>query len=210
MKKGAICLFSPTNTRVLLFFEVIHSSVQGVAIWAYLFRLIKLLEGSTTDKAYRALVLQEISNICQLEFNRAQNVFKRHIQIYTAAKWFKRISNAYDNSGNARVHMKGNPGDLTRTDPQLHYMLRLCQPKLTFSNAADWIKKLGELHQAHPEEREKLAARETDSLGDLAIIIEFTVDLASLIAMSPSSNNKGRAFLSRYQALEKELGDFRR
>lgn len=64
MKKGAICLFSPTNTRVLLFFEVIHSSVQGVAIWAYLFRLIKLLEGSTTDKAYRALVLQEISNIC--------------------------------------------------------------------------------------------------------------------------------------------------
>lgn len=195
-----------TSASVL---EAVHSSLQGVAIWTYLVRLLELLQNSNPDKAYRALILQEISNICQLEFNRTQSLFKRHVQTGTGSKWFKRISNAYDNAGNARVNLKGNPEDLTRTEPQLHYMLRVCQPKLTAPNAANWAKKLGELHRAHPEERENLQEREADSLGDLAIIIGFIQDLAPVIAMPSFSNNKGQAFISRFQALEKELSDLK-
>lgn len=64
---------------------------------------------------------------------------------------------------------------------------------------------MGELHQAHPEEREKLAEREIDSLGDLAIIIGFAQDLASIVPMPTFSTSKGQAFVSRSQELEKEL-----
>ena len=52
--------------------------------------------------------------------------------------------------------MKGNAEDLTRADPQLHYMLRLCQSETNASKAVDWIKNLSELHETHPMEREKL------------------------------------------------------
>ncbi|OQE82509.1 hypothetical protein PENNAL_c0036G01065 [Penicillium nalgiovense] len=130
-------------------FEAIHSSIQVAAIWKYIASVLELLE------------------------NRAQTLFKHHVQSGTGCKRFKRTSNVYDSTGNLRVSVKGNPEDLTVSDPQLHYMLRLCQPKLTVSTATPWIKKLAELYQTHPQERERLEDREADSLGDLAMIIGF-------------------------------------
>ncbi|KGO54812.1 hypothetical protein PEX2_090650 [Penicillium expansum] len=185
--------------------EAIHSSIQGAAIWKYIASLLELLEKSAEDKACRAILLQEISNVCQLEFTRAQTLFKRHVQSATGSKWFKRTSNMYDSARNPRVAVKGKPEDLTVSDPQLHYMLRLCQPKLTVSTATTWIKKLSELHETHPREREKLEEREADSLGDLAIIIGFIQDLSSVIPIPSFSNNKGQMFPSKSLELESEL-----
>ncbi|OQE16549.1 hypothetical protein PENFLA_c027G01321 [Penicillium flavigenum] len=139
----------PVHTDIYIsaaVFEAIHSSIQGAAIWKYIASVLELLEKSAEDKACRAILLQEISNICHLEFSRAQTLFKRHVQSATGCKWFKRTSNTYESTGNPRVSVKGNPGDLTISDPQLHYMLRLCQPKLTVSTATPWIKKLAELY----------------------------------------------------------------
>lgn len=191
------------------FFDVIQNAVEEVAIWQYLTSLLEHLKTSTADKAYRSLVVQEIANICQLELSRAQALFKRHIQIWLGHKWFKRISNAYDSIGNARVTMKGNPETLTRTDPQLHYVLRLCQPKLEVTNATMWIQKLSELHEAHPMERDKLCHDEIDSLANMAVIVGFIRDLSSVIAMPSFATNKGQTFISRFQEMQNKLNDIK-
>ncbi|CAI7609727.1 unnamed protein product [Penicillium palitans] len=182
-------------------FESVHSSIQAAALVSSR----RIPEKSAEDKASRAILLQEISNICQLELNRAQTLFKRHVQTSTGSKWFKRTSNVYDSAGNPRVGIKGKPEDIATSDPQLHYMLRLCQPKLTIPNATACITKLGEYHKSHPQEREELEDREADALGDLAIIIGFIQDLSSVIPIPSFSNNKGQMFASKAQELKSEF-----
>jgi hypothetical protein len=191
------------------FFDVIHSAIKGLAIWNYIGRLLELLESLATDKVCRAIGLQEISNICHLEYSRTQALFKRHVQASSGSKWFKRVSNVYDNAGNPRVTMKGNPENLTRTNPQLHYMLRLCQPETSAFKAVDWMMKLSDLHKAHPMEREKIDEKEAESLCDLAVIVGFIQDLSSLIPMPSFSRKKGRVFVSKLQELEVELNQLK-
>lgn len=186
-------------------FEAVYNAVKAIAIWDYIGRLLNLLASQRApDKIFKAMILQEVSNVCHLEYGRAQALFKRHIQTATGNKWFKRISNVYDKAGNARVAMKGDPGVLTRSDPQLHYMLRLCQSETDASKATDWMKKLSELHNAHPAEREKLEEREADSLSDLAIITSFMEDLSLTISMPSLSRKKNQMFIARSQELDAE------
>jgi hypothetical protein len=111
----------------------------------------------------------------------------------------------YDSAGNPRVGIKGKPEDIATSDPQLHYMLRLCQPKLTIPNATTCLTKLSEYHTSHPQKWEELEDREADALGDLAIIIGFIQDLASVIFIPSFSNNKGQMFASKAQELESEF-----
>ncbi|KAH7129563.1 hypothetical protein B0J13DRAFT_482978 [Dactylonectria estremocensis] len=190
-------------------FDAVHMAVKSAAIWTYMCRLFDLLETTTSNKAHRVVVLQEISNICQLEYTRAQSLFKRHIQSGAGEKWFKRASIGYDKAGNARVTMKGNPEELTRKDAQLHYALRLCQPETTSSKAVDWMTKLSDLYKAHPLEREKLQDREVDSLSDLAVIIGFIQDATPVISIPSASRKKGQVFVSRSQDLEAELNQLK-
>ncbi|KAF4974893.1 hypothetical protein FZEAL_8259 [Fusarium zealandicum] len=192
------------------FFEAVHGEIQGAAIWAYISRLVDLLASSTPDKMHRALILQELSNICHLEYTRAQTAFKRHVATSTGSKRFKRISNVYDGVGNARVSIKGSPEELTRTDPQLHYLLRLCQPETTAPKAIDWMKKLGDLYVAYPLERERLEEREADAICDLAAIIGFIGDLSSAVSLPTPSRKKGQAFMSRAQELDVELAQLKK
>ncbi|KAJ9398556.1 hypothetical protein DTO282F9_4511 [Paecilomyces variotii] len=187
------------------FFDAIHSAVKGAAVWGYICRLLELLRTTTTDKVYRAILLQEISNILYLEYERSRALFKRHVRARTGSKWFKRVSNAYDRAGNARVILKCNPEQLTRSDPQLHYMLRLCQSETNAANAVDWIKKLSGLHEAHPTERERLADLEAESLCDLAVIIGSIQDLSSVLPIPSVSRKTGQLFISKYQELDTEL-----
>ncbi|KAL8377537.1 hypothetical protein RB595_008289 [Gaeumannomyces hyphopodioides] len=191
-------------------FDAVHSLVKGAAIWTYIGRLLDLLGDPNTDKVYRAIILQEVSNICHLEYSRARSHFKRNVQPRIGAKWFKRSSNAYDRAGNARVNMKGSPEELTRTDPQLHYVLRLCQDTTDACKAVDWITRLTELHEAHPEERKRLSDGEADALSDLAAIIGFIWEVSPAISMPPLSRKKGQLFASRSQELEVELNAARK
>lgn len=191
------------------FFEAIHSAIIGAAIWSYISRLLNFLESAASDKVYRAVILQELSNCCHLEYGRAQAIFKRHVQSGTGSKRFYRLSTAQDSGGIARVIMKGNPDDLTRVDPQLHYMLRLCQSQTNASEAGEWLQKLNNLHQSHPTEREKLTEREADALSDLVVIVGFSQEVASLFPMPSFSHKKGNMFVSRSHDLEVELNGFK-
>ena len=193
------------------FFDTVHASVKTAAIWSYVRRLVELLENTPVkDKAYRAIILQELSNVCHLEYGRAQALFKRHVQTgFGRTKYFRRVSNACDDAGNARVSMKVKPDDIFATDPQLSYMLRLCHPDTNASKAVDWAQKLSDLHDAHAEEREKLVDRELDAFGDLAIIICFIRDLSALVSLPAMSRKKGQTFILRSHELEKELNQLK-
>ncbi|PLB45801.1 hypothetical protein P170DRAFT_512426 [Aspergillus steynii IBT 23096] len=186
-------------------FEAVHSSIKDAAIWKYLARLLGLLNISTADKTHRTLVLQELSNICQLELTRAQALFKRYVQIGTGSKWFKRNSNSSNSGKPPQATIKGNLENLLTTDPRLYYMLRLCQPKLSVSNATNWIKKLSEILDAKPMQREDLTPQEVDSLGELAIIIGFIQDVSSVFPLPPFSKAKEQTFVSKWEQLETEL-----
>lgn len=184
--------------------EAVHNAVRGAAIWDYMCRLLELFK-SCSIKSQRTIILQEISNLCHLEYTRAQTLFKRHVATgITGRKWFKRISNAQDN-GNARVSIKGDPESLVRKDPQLYYMLRLCQPETTATKAVHWIKQLDEFQKSHPLDREALQAREVDALFDLAVIIGFIHSLAPIISIPSFSKKKGQLFMSRSAEVEAEL-----
>ena len=179
--------------------EAVHNAVKGTAIWDYMCRLLEELLKDSTDKTRRAVILQEVANICNLEYTRAQSLLKRHVSTGTGFKWFKRISNANDN-GNARVSLKGDPEQLLRENAQLHHLLRLCQPETNATKAVDWIK-----NRAHPLEEENLAQREVDALGDLAVIVNFVQSLSPTISLPSSNRKKGRLFVARSGELEAEM-----
>ena len=187
------------------FFDAMQNAVRGAATWDYINRLLAILESSAANKTYQALILQELSNTCHLEYVRAQAVFKRYVQSGLGAKWFHRLSGQRNDGSNVRVAMKGDPNTLTRNDPQLHYALRLCQPQMQPPEAVDWLEKLHTLHQSFSTQRDQLTEKEIDSLNNLVVIVGFTRDLTSLFRMPPFSRKKGQMFVSRSNDLDAEL-----
>jgi hypothetical protein len=184
------------------FFDSITTAVKTIAIWDYILRLLQLLEDGI-DKIKRGLVMQELSNICHLEFRRAQESFKRSVapQGYVASKRFKRLT---DNaSGQSKIVMKGQPADCTVSDPQLHYILRLCHSETSPAAAVRWIQKLDDHNARHDEDRERLYEPEVAALGELAIIVSFMHTASTAVSMSPLSRKSGLLFSAR----AKEPGD---
>ncbi|KAI0123759.1 hypothetical protein BJ170DRAFT_703838 [Xylariales sp. AK1849] len=188
--------------------EAVHNAVKATAIWEYMSRLMELLEGSI-EKKCRSLVLQEISNLCQLEYSRTQTLFKRQVStgFGSGSKCFKRVSNAHDNC-NARVTLKAKPERFTH-NPQLHYLLRLCQPETTALKAVEWIKKLDEFHNAHPGAVEDSTDREADALADLVVIISFIQSLSGSTSIPVFNRKKAQLFANKCAALETEMSEIK-
>ncbi|KAF4426549.1 L-asparaginase 3 [Fusarium acutatum] len=87
--------------------------------------------------------------------------------------------------------MKGKLEELTRSDPQLHYLLRLCQSETTVTKAAEWMEKLSDLYKAHPLEREKLDEGGISDSHDVVAIIAFVQDLSAAYSLPFASRKKG-------------------
>lgn len=191
-------------------FETMYHAVQGIAIWESINGLLDLLEKPSTDKLYKSTVLQELSNMCHFEYARTQALFKRQVSTGTGSKWFKRLSNVYDRGGNAKVSMKGKPEELTRSDPLLHYLLRLCQPETTTTQAVEWMQKLTDLYKAHPLERERLYERESRTLYDMAAIIIFVQDLSTVYFLPSSSRKNGTLLVAGLQEVDAALGQIKK
>jgi hypothetical protein len=186
-------------------FDVVHGNVKTAAVWSYISRLLALLNNSP-DKQFRAIILQELSNTCHLEYTRAQAIFKQNVSAGGSGgnKWFKRMS-TLRKDGSVRISMKGNPESLTATNPQLHYILRLCQDETNWSKSIEWLQKLESLHRAHPLEQEKTTEQEFYSLGDLAVIVTLLQSLSTVTQLPTVSNKKGQMCVSGYSSLENEL-----
>ena len=186
--------------------EAVHSAVQGAAVWDYICQLLQLLNAQADrDEIYRAIILQEIANVCHLEFGRTQALFTRYLQTGTGAKFFKRQPDVYDRAGNARVSMKCNLKKLAKTDAHLYYLMRLCQAETTAHDAVDWFKKLAEYNDSHPADQEPMEEREVDALNDLAVVVGFIQDLSRAVSTPPVSLKKGQMLVSRSQDLEAEI-----
>ncbi|KAM0511056.1 hypothetical protein ACHAPE_010260 [Trichoderma viride] len=207
-KGGYLPAFSSNNINGAIF-DAFHNTIKGATVWNYIYRLLHLLKDSTTDKMYRSFILQETSNICHIEYSRAQAHFTRHVQTGMGTKYFKRIADSYDNAGNAKVKLQIKPEKLTRANPQLHYILRLCQSQTNASVAVDWIKRLSSLYQSHPSEQEALTRREADSLEYLIIVTAFIQDSSQVIPMPAFTRKKSQTFVSRFQELDVELTKLR-
>ncbi len=54
--------------------DSVNNSMKGIATWKYIGRLLAMVEGST-DKVKRPLILQELTNVCHMEYRRAQGMF---------------------------------------------------------------------------------------------------------------------------------------
>jgi hypothetical protein len=203
-EKGRIMPLLTDKYISIAIFELLHNAIIGGANWYYICRLLELLIEGSNDRVYRGIVLQELSNICHLEYSRAQKLFKRHVQTGSGKKYFKRVSGVYDN-GIARVTMNGSPELLLRENPQLHYMMRLCQAETDESKAVAWIKKLDGLHRSHPSERDVMKQREWDSFSDLAVIAGFVQSLSTSLLLPPINRRKGQMFISRSKETADEL-----
>lgn len=186
------------------FFATIHESVKEASIWRCISCLVELLQ-SSTDKDFRTMVIYELSNTCHMEYRRAQNALRRHVQTGAGSRFFRRTSAVLDNAGNARVSMRISPEQLTTIDPQIHYLLRLCDPDTEPLDAVDWLTQLGNLHEVSPVERERLKAREFEALSALAYITGFIKDLLSFTPLSPISQSRPSGFKSGLNKLASAL-----
>ncbi|TGO62048.1 hypothetical protein BOTNAR_0119g00120 [Botryotinia narcissicola] len=173
------------NTSI---FELIHNMATGVATWDYIHRLLQLLAKKPDDKIASTILLQEASNVAHLEFFR----------------YFKRVSGKYDNVS-ARVLLKQDPELLTRENPQLSYVLRLCSPGIDVTNALPWVKKLEELYRLHPIELREVHDGVVDAFDDLAVIVRFVEILSATVTLPEKNARRGQIYASRLKNLLGEL-----
>lgn len=203
-EKGRVLPMRGDKYNNISIFELIHNIATGVAIWEYLYRLLQILAEQQNDKVVMAILLQEISNVAHLEFHRAQRILKRYAATGEYRKYFRRVSEKYDD-GFARVLFKQDPELLTRNNPQLSYIFRLSSPKIDATKAVIWIKKLDDLHCLHPAERDEIYSTVLDAFGDLAIIASFIQILSDTVALPPKNPRRGQIFASRFTILLGEL-----
>ncbi|OIW32559.1 hypothetical protein CONLIGDRAFT_699375 [Coniochaeta ligniaria NRRL 30616] len=185
------------------FCGAIHESLKEWAIWECIFRLVQLFEANN-DRHLRSLISHELSDVCMMEFRRAQAYLKRHIQTGAGAECFTRVSSVQDSAGNATVKMNVRPESLTIVSPHLHYLLSLCHQDTAPSDAIDWLTRLGSLYEAIPSHREGLKASEYGALSSLAFITGFIKDFSPAIGLQPPNPNR-RGFRSRVEKLDVQL-----
>ena len=73
----------------------------------------------------------------------------------------------------------------------------------------EWVKKLSDLHRAHPSEREKMSEHEIDSFCDLVVVASFIHDLSSVVPLPQFSRKDGQAFAARSQTLAAAMNELR-
>ncbi|KAK5687680.1 hypothetical protein LTS10_001820 [Elasticomyces elasticus] len=190
----------------IAFFEVMSSAVKIISTWDYIARLIRMLDG-LDDKVKRPLIMQELSNTCHLEYRRAQAEFRRQVSstFRAASNCFRRITT----DETSRVAIKGQPSNFTLSDPQLHYILRLCHPDTSHTSAAQWIQKLDDHNTRHADDRKRLTDDQALTLGDLAIIVSFMHTVSTSLTMVPGSKKTGLLFTGRTAELDVELARYK-
>jgi hypothetical protein len=188
------------------FFDSVSTAVRAIAIWDYIVRLLQLLAESS-EKVKQNIVLQELSNTLHLGYRRAQECFKRRAAVHIARKRFKRIT---DCPGAPKIVMKGQPADCTVSNPQLHYILRLCHSDTSPSDAVDWIRKLDDHNKRYTDDREKLSEAEMAALDELVMIVSFMHMTSTAVRMAPVSFKSGTRFTARLAEVDMVLNSIQR
>ncbi|KAK1076832.1 hypothetical protein LTR33_008601 [Friedmanniomyces endolithicus] len=101
--------------------------------------------------------------------------------------------------------MKGRPENCTVTDPQLHYVLRLCHPDTSPAAAAQRVQKLDDHNVRHPQDGKRMHENQITAFGDLTIIVSFMHSMSTSIALTPISRKSGLLYVSRMTDLDTEI-----
>ncbi|KAK0790045.1 hypothetical protein LTR75_012178 [Friedmanniomyces endolithicus] len=125
----------------------------------------------------------------------------RHV---LASKKFRRTPNPNDHT-QWRITMKGRPENCTVTDPQLHYVLRLCHPDTSPAAAAQRVQKLDDHNVRHPQDGKRMHENQITAFGDLTIIVSFMHSMSTSIALTPISRKSGLLYVSRMTDLDTEI-----
>lgn len=141
-------------------FDAVHHAVRSVAIWSYITRLVDHLTSlpdrrcSTRNNDFRLNLVQELANVCHLEYTLCQSAFRAHVQTGSGLKSFRRHSTPPDQAGRSTTFLKTKPQSLLPSNPHLHHVLRLCEPSTTPPQALAHIQSLTALHaQTSPPSR---------------------------------------------------------
>lgn len=205
-ERGRILPMFTDKYLSIAFFEVMCNAVKAIVTWEYIVRLLRMLEGiGMDDKIKRPLVMQELSNTCHLEYRRAQSTFRRQMTRGVAEKSFRRITTG----DTFKIAIKGQPSDYTVSDPQLHYILRLCHPDTKHTDAAQWLQKLDDHNTRFPDDLQRLTEYQVHALGDLAIIVSFMHTLSTSLAMVAGSKKLGLLFTGRTAEMDTELAQYK-
>lgn len=85
--------------------------------------------------------------------------------------------------------MKAKPETFSNFDPQLYYVMKLCQAETTVTGATTWIKELDNLLQSNPDARDRMSEADFNAFNDLAAVAHITKALATTLAL-PSAKLK--------------------
>lgn len=191
-------------------FDAVHHAVRSVAIWSYITRLVDHLTSlpdrrcSTRNNDFRLNLVQELTNVCHLEYTLCQSAFRANVQTGSGLKSFRRHSTPPDQAGRSTTFLKTKPQSLLPSNPHLHHVLRLCEPSTTPPQALANIQSLTALHaQTSPPSRTtSLSARESSSLSRLTTI---TTLLTATLPFPPPSHFTHQTFTTPLTALDIEL-----
>ncbi|KJZ76126.1 hypothetical protein HIM_04582 [Hirsutella minnesotensis 3608] len=191
-------------------FEALRSGMRAAVHWKCIEELVDRLADFQADKFNQAFILQELVNMCHLEFNRAQTLLKRRIQRRTGAYAFTRKTEVYDKHGNLRITMNRSPDELLVADPLVRHLLHLCQPDIGVAKSVEWGDKLKAFCEAFSSEGARLHPGEGLALTDFKYIAQFIQKTSSVTSLPKVSQNKGQIFVSRLKGLESELDELKR
>ena len=191
-------------------FDAVNNAVQACAVWTYTVHLIDMLQGSSPEDD-RGIILQELSNTCHLNYKRSQGMLRRYMALNTLMgghKWFRRTSKT-NNDGTIHVSLQTNIETLADENPQLYYLLRLCQGETTWIQAVTWLQKIGPRHKPHPEQEKVITNLVYDALGNIAILVTILQALSTVVPFPAANKHKGNSFTAGFRALEHDLGQLR-
>ncbi|CZT47251.1 uncharacterized protein RSE6_07791 [Rhynchosporium secalis] len=186
-------------------FDMAKDMVISVATWEYIHRLLLLINGQPVDGTLRAIAVQELSNVCDIEHRRSRRQLIHSLRRGSCAKYLVRIPGAWDD-GFPLVKVKGKP-DLKK-EPQDNHLLSLCQ-KSDAAESIAHVRNVDELHRSDPANRARMHSSGYDALGNLAATVSFIIDVRAVIPMPDKSGKKNQIYLSRSEALTSELESVR-
>lgn len=191
-------------------FDAVNNAIQACAVWTYTVHLIDMLQGSSPEED-RGIILQGLSNTCHLNYKRSQGMLRRYMALNTLMgghKWFRRTSKN-NNDGTIHVSLQANLETLADENPQLYYLLRLCQGETTWIQAVTWLQKLGPRHKPHPEQEKVITNLVYDVLGNIAVLVTILQTLSTVVPFPVANKHKGNSFTAGFRALERDLGQLR-
>ncbi|KAL2065142.1 hypothetical protein VTL71DRAFT_4283 [Oculimacula yallundae] len=181
-------------------FDMTKDLVEGVTVSEYIHRLLLIVDQTSYDESLRKVVLQELSNVCHMEYRRVRRQFRHSLQ-RGHAKYLVRIPGGLED-GITQVQVMNKP-DLKR-DPQLHYLLSLCQESEP-AKAIALVRKIDQLHRSDPQSRDQMHTSEYEAFSNLATTAGFIMDISTVLSMPAKGGKKNQFYTPRSKALAFEL-----